>query len=142
LTISGGAGVDLLSAQADTLIVLLSATADVVDDFADEMKMLREEVSQLRGAMEARAPIEQARGTLMMRCGLSADRALHLLRSSRTQSVELRALAVVAVNLGIDEGRVGTHGLAPGPAGPGLGSGRATAPSSLGSSDATDVCQQ
>jgi hypothetical protein len=80
---------------------------------------------------------------LMMRYGLSADRAPHLLlRWSRTRRVELRALAVVAVNLGIDEGRVGTHGLAPGPAGPGLGSGRATAPSSLGSSDATDVCQQ
>ena len=99
-----------LTAREDSLNVLLSATAEVVDDFADEMTVLREEVLQLRGAMETRAPIEQARGMLMMRYGLSADEAFRvLLRWSRTQKVELRVLAVALVSLGIDEGRVTNH---------------------------------
>lgn len=94
-----------MSAREDSLNVLLSATADVVDDFAHELMLSRREVAQLRGAMEARAPIEQARGMLMMRYGLPADKALHLLlRWSRAQEVELRVLAVALVTLGTKEG--------------------------------------
>ena len=108
-----------MTAREDSLNVLLSATADVVDDFAHELMVSRDEVAQLRGAMETRAPIEQARGMLMMRYGLPADKALHLLlRWSRTQGVELRVLAVALVKLGTEEGRRNGYARAAAPLGP------------------------
>ena len=123
----------LLTTREDSLNVLLSANAEVVDDFADEVRMLRNQVAQLRGAMELRAPIEQARGMFMMRYGLSADRAFRLLlRCSRTEGVELRVFAVRLVNLGIDEGRM-TDEHAP------AVRGRAVEASSLACSDTTGV---
>jgi hypothetical protein len=109
----------VLSAREDSLNVLLSATADVVDDFAHELMLSRHEVAQLRGAMQARAPIEQARGMLMMRYGLPADKALHLLlRWSITQGVELRVLAVALVKLGTKEGHRNGYPRNPAPVGP------------------------
>lgn len=99
-----------MTAREDSLNLLLAATAGVVDDFADEVTLLRDEVLQLRGAMETRAPIEQARGMVMMRYGLSADAAFRLLlRWSRTQGIEVRVLAVALVKLGIDEGGAAHH---------------------------------
>jgi hypothetical protein len=99
-----------LAARDDSLIVLLSAAAEVVDDFAEDMTVLRQEVLQLRAAMETRAPIAQARGMVMMRYGLSAESSFRLLlRWSRTQKVELRVLAVPLVSLGIEEGSMTNH---------------------------------
>jgi hypothetical protein len=104
----------VLTAREDSLTILLSATSDVVDDFADELRVSRDEVAQLRDAIESRAPIEQARGMLMMRYGLPADKALHLLlRWSRTQGVELRVLAVALVKLGTKEGHRNGYPLNP-----------------------------
>ncbi len=92
--------------QEGSLNAPLSVTAEVVDDIVQDLMVSRDEVHQLRGAMETHAPIQQARGMLMMRYGLSADEALHLLlRWSRNQRVEPRVLAMALVNLGIKEGR-------------------------------------
>lgn len=108
-----------MTAREDSLNVLLSATADVVDDFAHELMLSRHEVAQLRDAMETRAPIEQARGMLMMRYGFPADKALHLLlRWSRAQEVELRVLAVALVTLGTKEGHRNCYPRNPAPLGP------------------------
>jgi hypothetical protein len=126
-----------LVAREDSLFVLLSATAEVVDDFVDEMTILRGQVLQLRSAMDTRAPIEQATGMVMMRYGLSAESAFRLLvRLSKIERVELPVLAVALVNLGIDEGRVTHHQQTP--ATP-LGFGRAFDASNLVSSDQIDV---
>lgn len=96
--------------QVGSLSVLLSATTEVVGDIVEDLMVSRDEVHQLRGAMETRAPIEQARGMLVMRYGLSADEALRLLmRWSRSQKVELRVLAITLVNLGTKEGRGTSH---------------------------------
>lgn len=129
-------GLDLLTTREDSLNVLLAATAEVVDDFADEMTVLRGEVLQLRAALETRAPIEQARGMLMMRYGLSAERALRLLtRWSRTQKVELRMLAIALVALGINDGPWDSH-----PGKPALpGPGRVIDASIVGSNNTTDA---
>jgi hypothetical protein len=124
-----------LTDQEGSLSVLLAATADVVDDIVRDLPVSRDEVHQLRGAMETRAPIEQARGMLMMRYGLSPDEALHLLlRWSRSQEVELRVLAITLVSLGINEGRSTSHQQFP--ASPGQS--RAADASTVGSSDTTD----
>jgi hypothetical protein len=129
---------DLLTTREDSLNVLLAATAEVVDDFADEMTVLRGEVLQLRAALETRAPIEQARGMLMMRYGVSAETALRLLlRWSRTQEVELRVLAFALVNLGVQEG-IGANQVQLTPAAT-RGASSAVVRSAFGSSNATDI---
>lgn len=125
-----------MSDQEASLSVLLTATAEVVDDIVHDLTVSRDEVAQLREAMETRAPIEQARGMLMMRYGLSAERALRLLtRWSRTQKVELRMLAIALVALGINDGPWDSH-----PGKPALpGPGRVIDASIVGSNNTTDA---
>ena len=59
-----------------------------------EIVALRFEVAGLRRALETRAPIEQAKGMLMMRHGLSAEAAFELLaRWSSDHRMKLRTVA-------------------------------------------------
>jgi hypothetical protein len=125
-----------LTDQEASLSVLLSATAEVVDDIVHDLTVSRDEVAQLREAMDSRAPIEQARGMLMMRYGLSAESALRvLMRWSRAQRVELRTLAIALVSLGINDGPWDSHlgsSASPGP-------GREMDVSIVGPSNTTDA---
>ncbi len=70
-----------------------------------EIEALRAEVSHLRAAMQSRATIEQAKGMVMMRYGLSADSAfLLLLRWSCEQNLKLRLVAAAVIDHGRGEG--------------------------------------
>lgn len=66
----------------------------VSHDLPGDAEMLRAEVYHLRRAMEGRAPIEQAKGILMLRYGLDAERAFDLLvRWSNHTNLKLNVLA-------------------------------------------------
>lgn len=81
------------------------------------MVVLRHEVEHLRLALTSRAVIEQAKGMLMLRYGLSAESAFDLLvRWSSHRNVKLRALAALIVEAGVRDGVVP---LGFDPAGPG-----------------------
>jgi hypothetical protein len=59
-----------------------------------QIEALRNEVVQLRQAMESRAFIEQAKGIVMCEYGLSVERAwAYLVRLSQERSVKVRAVA-------------------------------------------------
>ncbi len=61
---------------------------------SDELDALRHEVEHLRRALSSRAQIDQAKGVLMLRYGISADRAFEVLvRWSQQANVKLRVLA-------------------------------------------------
>lgn len=60
---------------------------------------LRREVHQMREAMDSRAAIEQAKGMLMLRYGVDADRAFAVLRRwSQDSNTKLRTIADALVN--------------------------------------------
>jgi hypothetical protein len=62
---------------------------------ADELEALRYEVEHLRRALSSRADIDQAKGVLMLRYGISAQRAFDVLvRWSQHANVKLRVVAV------------------------------------------------
>jgi hypothetical protein len=76
---------------------------------AERISVLEAELDGLRQAMVERATIEQAKGMLMMRYGLSEDAAFSVLvRWSNDSNVKLRAVARSLVDLG------GTLGVSPG----------------------------
>lgn len=61
----------------------------------DELEALRHEVEHLRRALSSRADIDQAKGVLMMRYGLTSERAFDVLvRWSQHANVKLRVVAV------------------------------------------------
>jgi hypothetical protein len=69
---------------------------------ARTLALLREN-AQLRHALESRAVIEQAKGALVMRYGLDADRAFAVLRRwSQDRNIKLRTVAeaLIAVSRG------------------------------------------
>jgi hypothetical protein len=69
-------------------------------DSCTQCSDLRREVEGLRHALATRAPIEQAKGMLMMRYGVSADVAFGLLKGwSSEYEVKLRTVAVVLVRI-------------------------------------------
>jgi AmiR/NasT family two-component response regulator len=65
----------------------------------DRVEELQEEVVQLRQALSSRAVIDQAKGMLMARYGVSADHAFELLaRKSQEQNAKVRVIAEAMVN--------------------------------------------
>jgi hypothetical protein len=75
------------------------AEAQQCPDSADTAA-LRREVAGLHHALATRAPIEQAKGMLMMRYGVSADVAFGLLKGwSSEYELKLRTVAVVLVRI-------------------------------------------
>jgi hypothetical protein len=61
----------------------------------DELEALRHEVEHLRRALSSRADIDQAKGVLMLRYGLTSARAFDVLvRWSQDANVKLRVVAV------------------------------------------------
>ena len=63
------------------------------------MERLREENAQLAQALESRVVIEQAKGVLRERYGLSLDESFELLRhAARSNRVEIHALAAKVVS--------------------------------------------
>ena len=73
----------------------------------DEVAALRAEVGQLRQAMVSRATIEQAKGMVMLRYGLSADDGFMLLRRwSAQHQLKLRTIAEMLVRVGVTYHRV------------------------------------
>lgn len=65
---------------------------------ADELEALRHEVEHLRRALNSRADIDQAKGVLMLRYGLTPERAFDVLvRWSQHANVKLRVVAVALV---------------------------------------------
>jgi hypothetical protein len=61
----------------------------------DELAALRHEVEHLRRALSSRADIDQAKGVLMLRYGLTSARAFDVLvRWSQDANVKLRVVAV------------------------------------------------
>lgn len=73
---------------------------------AEQVTDLREEISQLRQALRSRASIEQGKGMLMLRYGLSADQAFTMLaRWSQNENIKLHSLSAALVEVGIEEAR-------------------------------------
>jgi hypothetical protein len=70
-------------------------SAEMHDASAEQMlAAMRSEVMQMRQALQTRATIEQAKGIVMARYGLSADSAWgYLVRSSQQRNIKLRDLA-------------------------------------------------
>ena len=67
---------------------------------AAELAALRRELAGLRRSQESRAQIEQAKGMLMWRYGMSADRAFEVLRRwSSLYNVKLRVAAEALVDM-------------------------------------------
>jgi len=60
--------------------VLLAATARVLDD-SDEVTLLQAGVRHLRGAMEARALIDQAQGMVAVQLGVDLHEAMIRIRA-------------------------------------------------------------
>jgi AmiR/NasT family two-component response regulator len=83
----------------------LPLTTTLPRDVLDELGRLRalnrvltEEVRQLQGALESRVVIEQAKGILAERFGMTIDESFELLRTTaRTHRMKLRALAAWVV---------------------------------------------
>ena len=76
----------------------------LVDDLdaqaSDELRALRHEVEHLRRALSSRAQIDQAKGILMLRYGISAERAFDvLIRWSQQANVKLRIVAVALLRI-------------------------------------------
>ena len=62
---------------------------------ADELEALRHEVEQLRRALSSRADIDQAKGALMLRYGITSQQAFDVLvRWSQHANVKLRVVAL------------------------------------------------
>lgn len=63
-------------------------------DLVGELAVLRAEVYHLQRALDSRAPIEQAKGVLMLRYGIDADHAFSMLvQWSNDTNTKLSALA-------------------------------------------------
>lgn len=78
-----------------------AGATDGVPEVADELTRLRAEVSGLRRAMQTQAVIEQAKGMLMMRFGLTADAAFALLvRLSQDNNRKVSAICTAVTDLG------------------------------------------
>lgn len=71
------------------------STSEAHGDSAEQMlAAMRSEVMQMRQALHSRATIEQAKGIVMERYGLSADHAWnYLVRTSQQHNTKLRDLA-------------------------------------------------
>jgi hypothetical protein len=64
-------------------------------DSTDESETLRHEVEQLRRALSSRADIDQAKGALMLRYGITSEQAFGVLvRWSQHANVKLRVVAL------------------------------------------------
>lgn len=76
-------------------------TADGAPAAEGELTSLRAEVAGLRRAMQTQAVIEQAKGMLMMRFGLTADAAFALLvRLSQDNNRKVSAICTAVTDLG------------------------------------------
>ena len=72
----------------------------VVDGLMGDVNLLRTEVGHLREALRTRAPIDQAKGILMLRFSIDADAAFQILvRLSSTTNVKVNVLAPLLVAL-------------------------------------------
>ncbi|MFE9770611.1 ANTAR domain-containing protein [Streptomyces sp. NPDC005931] len=70
------------------------AASAVALERAERLRLLQEEVEQLRHAMTSRPVIDQARGILMATQGCTSDEAWHILReASQLSNTKLRAVA-------------------------------------------------
>jgi len=77
------------------------APSDGAAAAAGELTSLRAEVAGLRRAMQTQAVIEQAKGMLMMRFGLTADAAFALLvRLSQDNNRKVSAICTAVTDLG------------------------------------------
>jgi hypothetical protein len=66
----------------------------------EDLASSRAEVHQLREAMASRAPIEQAKGMLMLAFGLDEDRAFGtMVRWSSVHNVKIRVVAATMIDL-------------------------------------------
>jgi len=72
----------------------------------DELEALRHEVEHLRRALSSRADIDQAKGVLMLRYGLTSARAFDVLvRWSQHANVKLRVVSVALLQAIGEEAR-------------------------------------
>lgn len=84
----------VLRARAQRASADAAALHEDLADSREEFEALREELRQLRAALRSRAIIEQAKGIVMGRFGISADAAWnYLVRRSQTENVKIRDLA-------------------------------------------------
>jgi AmiR/NasT family two-component response regulator len=81
----------------------VTSTASIQDgltrSFLERLAALRAENNQLRTALQTRIIIEQAKGAISVRCGVTPDRAFHMMRArarSRRQSIHAYAAEIVA----------------------------------------------
>jgi len=80
--------------DADILDLLTTTVSRAIGDFA-RFKAARDVAESIQRALETRAPIEQAKGMLMVIHGIDADEAFELLRKqSQATNVRLRTVAV------------------------------------------------
>jgi AmiR/NasT family two-component response regulator len=76
-----------------------SLQAGVTRTLLEQLAALRAENDQLRTALQSRIIIEQAKGAISVRCGVTPDRAFHMMRArarSRRQSIHAYAAEIVA----------------------------------------------
>ena len=75
-----------------------------VRDSSATVADLQHEISGLREAMASRAPIEQAKGMVMLRYGVDEDAAFRVLRKwSSVHNVKLRVVAAALIELWLSE---------------------------------------
>ena len=86
---------------ASSVIALHDLTVvGVVDGLMGDVNLLRTEVGHLREALRTRAPIDQAKGILMLRFSIDADAAFQILvRLSSITNVKVNVLAPLLVAL-------------------------------------------
>jgi hypothetical protein len=81
-------------ARSDATRIRIQASEGLGGASEEMLAAMRSEVMQMRQALRTRATIEQAKGIVMERYGLSADHAWnYLVRTSQQQNTKLRDLA-------------------------------------------------